>query len=48
MTCKHCAFDIKFPTWVGKIEESVKSKTFNKDSVVMKWRLGFLAKKIGV
>lgn len=48
VTCKHCAFDVKFPKWVSEIEESVKGKAFTKDSVVMKWRLGLLGKKFGV
>ena len=45
MTCKHCAFDVKFPKWFSEIVESAKSKAFTKDSVVMKWRLGLLGKK---
>ena len=48
MTNKHCASDVKFPKWVDDIEESVKSKAFTKDFVVMKWHLGLLGKKIVV
>ena len=48
MTNKHCASDTKFPKSVGDIEESVKSRAFTKDFVVMNWHLGLLGKSIAV
>ena len=51
LTNKHCASDLKFPKWVRDIEESVKSRAFTKDFVVMKRHLGLLGllgKKIRV
>ena len=36
LTNKHCASDLKFLKWVSDIEESVKSRAFTKDFVVMK------------
>ena len=48
LTNKHCTSDVKFPKWVGDIEESVKSRAFTKDFVVMKLHLGLLGKKTGM
>ena len=45
MKNKHCTSDVKFTKWVGDIEESVKSRAFTKDFLVMKWHLGLLGKK---
>ena len=36
LTSKHCTSDLKFPEWVSDIEESVKSRAFTKDFVVIK------------
>ena len=46
VTNKHCASGTKFPIWISDIEESVKSRAFTKDFVVMKWHLDLLGKKI--
>ena len=48
VTNKHCASGTKFPIWISDIEESVKSRAFTKDFVVMKWHLDLLGKKIAV
>ena len=48
VTNKHFSSDTKFPRWVSAIEESVKSRAFTKDFVLMKCHLGLLGKKIAV